>query len=63
MVIKHAAPPIRLDTGSARNTPRTPKNNGKINIKGITIIPLRNIEKNIDCFARPSAVNVDCPEN
>ena len=61
MVVKHAAPPIKLDMGSAIKTPTVPKLNilGSIIVRGITIIPLRSIEKNIACFDLPKPTNTD----
>ncbi len=51
IVKKLALPPIMLDIGSAKNTPSTPINIGKITLSGMTIITLRKMEKNTDCFA------------
>ena len=65
MVTKQAVPPIKLDTGSARNTPSVPRLAmvGSHNVRGITMITLRNKEKNTACLDLPSATKVDWPAN
>ena len=65
MVIKQAVPPIKLDTGSARNTPLVPSPamEGSNSVSGMTMITLRNKEKNTACRDLPSATNVDWPAN
>lgn len=56
---------MKLETGSAINTPFTPRFPicGRIYISGITITTFLNNEKKTACFERQSAVNVDCPAN
>ena len=65
MVTKHAVPPIKLETGSARKTPFTPSPAiwGKSSVSGTTITAFRNREKKIACFAFPSPVKTVCPAN
>lgn len=64
MVTKHAVPPIKFETGSARNTPSVPNPiAGSKMVSGITIITFRNREKKTACFDLPKATNVDCPAN
>ena len=47
MVVKHARPPRRLETGSARNTPAAPSpRRGSSSVSGTTMIALRSREKN-----------------
>ena len=61
MVRKLADPPMRLEIGSARKTPSTPrpKNFGRISVRGTTMITFLKIEKKIDCLAFPSATKLD----
>lgn len=65
MVKKQAAPPIKLEIGSARKTPMVPKPNsfGRRRVKGTTIIALRSREKKMASLDFPRAIKVDCPEN
>ena len=48
---------MKLEMGSARNTPFTPRPNrwGRSSVRGVTMITLRNREKNTACLERPSA--------
>lgn len=61
IVVKHASPPIKLDRGSAKNTPFTPILfiPGSHNVSGITIIAFLNKEKKMACLDLPNATNVD----
>ena len=63
MVIKQAAPPIKLEMGSARKTPMTPRPAtwGRIKVSGTTMIIFRNREKKIACLAFPRDLNTLCP--
>ena len=65
IVIKQADPPIKLEIGSAINTPAifNPNNLGRISVSGITIMAFLNKEKNIACLDFPSPTNTDCPAN
>ena len=63
--MKQAVPPIKLDMGSARNTPLTPSPAicGSMRVSGMTIITFRKREKKTAFLDRPSDTKVDCPEN
>ena len=65
MVKKLAHPPIRLETGSAQNTPSTPSPpiRGRSTVRGTTMITLRKIEKKVALFAFPRATNTLCAVN
>ena len=64
MVIKQAPPPMKLEMGSAKKTPLTPKEKslGKIKVKGMTINALRSREKKIACLERPRPTAAVCPD-
>ena len=51
MVAKQATPPIRLEMGSARNTPFTSNHLGSSSVRGNTMKALRSREKNTACLA------------
>lgn len=65
MVIKQASPPIKLETGSAINTPLAAGDimYGSRNVIGTTIITFLKSEKNTAFLDLPNAVNTDCPAN
>ena len=52
-----AEPPMKLDTGSAKNTPSVPKPKrlGSMRVRGMTMMTLRKIEKKTACLALPRA--------
>ena len=54
---------MKLEMGSARNTPVTPSPNsrGSSSVRGTTMTTFRNREKNTACLDRPSATAADCP--
>ena len=53
---------MTLETGSAKNTPITPKPTlGRISVSGTTMKALRKSEKKIAWRASPIAWNADCP--
>lgn len=56
---------MKLEMGSARNTPLVPSPNifGRSSVNGITMITLRSREKNIACLDFPNATKVDWAEN
>ena len=63
MVAKQATPPMRLEMGSARNTPLTANHLGSSNVRGKTMKAFRSREKKTACLALPRAVKVDWPAN
>ncbi len=54
---------MKLEIGSARKTPVTPKPNirGRIRVRGMTINAFRSREKNTACLERPNATAEDWP--
>ena len=56
---------MRLEIGSAMNTPLTPSApmRGSRRVSGTTMMILRKSEKNTACFALPSPTKVLCPVN
>ena len=64
MVIKQAPPPIKLEMGSAKKTPLTPreKSLGSSKVRGMTINALRSKEKKMACLDLPNPTAAVCPD-
>ena len=65
IVPKQAAPPTKLEIGSAINTPSVPmcRSDGRNKVSGVTITTFRKMEKNTACLDFPRATNTACPAN
>ena len=65
MVTKQASPPTRLEIGSAKKTPITPRAGmfGSRTVSGTTMMILRKSEKKTACFDFPRETKADCPAN